>query len=334
MRWSVTVAVAGVAATLLFLAAAGSRASSDRYGWPVRPFGVSHPIRGTFGEPRTWFKGSPTSQVVETGGGSFSFHQGVDIVAPDGTAVFPVRSGTVTRAAGMTVVVTSGRQRFEYWHIVPSVERGEKVEAYRTALGRIRRSYGHVHLTESDGGVPVDPLSSGHLAPYRDSAPPWIDDIVLRRAGTTKMLLPHLVQGVIDVVATASDRGGGNGIWSDMPIAPARVSWRLETTRDAAPVLRERVAFDAGAPLPANRSFWHVYARGTWQNMPTFHLHRYWRIPGRFVYRLGTIDTRRLQDGIYTVVVTACDAGGNAAVRSLTFLVWNRPDLPPPTPQS
>lgn len=333
MRGSASVAIATVAATLLLPGAAGSSPSADRYGWPVEPFGASHPIRGTFGEPRTWFKGAPTSQVVDGGGGSFSFHQGVDIVAPDGTAVFPVRSGIVTRAARMTVVVSSGRQRFEYWHIVPSVERGARVEAYRTVLGRIRRSYGHVHLTEYDSGVPVDPLSSGHLTPYRDTVPPSVDRIVLRRAGTTKELLPQLVKGSIDVVAAASDHGGGTGIWSGMPIAPARVSWRLETTRDAAPVIRERIAFDAGSRLPANGSFWRSYARGTWQNMPTFHLHRYWRIPGTFVYRLGRIDTRALADGIYTLVVTARDARGNAATRSLTFLVWNRPGLPPPTPQ-
>lgn len=333
MRGTVRVAIVGVAASLLLPAAAGGRASADRYGWPVAPFGATHPIRGTFGEPRTWFKGAPTPHVVEVGAGSFSFHQGVDIVAPDGAAVFPVRSGTVTRAARMTVVVSSGRQRFEYWHIVPSVRRGARVEAYQTVLGRIRRSYGHVHLTECDAGVPVDPLSSGHLTPYGDSVRPSVDQVMLRRTGTGKELLPHLVSGTIDVVATASDQGGGTGIWSDMPIAPAHVSWRLDGARDAGPLIRERVVFDARSPLPADRSFWRVYARGTWQNMPTFHLHRYWRIPGRFVYRLGTVETRGLRDGIYTVVVTARDARGNAASRSLTFLVWNRSDLPPPTPQ-
>ena len=40
--------------------------------------------------------------------GSFSFHQGVDISAPDGTAVYPVADGTVMSLNADRVFVSSG----------------------------------------------------------------------------------------------------------------------------------------------------------------------------------------------------------------------------------
>lgn len=321
-------AATGVAATPLGMPAAAPRTAT--YAWPVRPFEQPHAIRGTYGEPRTWFDGAPDRESVYAGRGSFAFHQGVDVVAPDGTPVYAVLSGVVHRGA-RTVVVDSGRVRVAYWHIVPSVANGTHAIALRTVLGRVRRSYGHVHLTELDDGVPVDPLSTGHLRPVADDTPPRVSRITLRH-GTTAVL-PHLVRGRVDVVAEAHDVGGGAAEWAGLPVAPARVSWHVESTRDGTRTA-EQVVFDARRPLPDNRAFWQTYARGTWQNMPTFAGHRYWRVEGVFLYRLGTLDTRRLHDGSYTVVVSARDAAGNRGVARLTFLVWNKPGLPPVTPQA
>ena len=89
-----------VAATLVFatasaLAAPAKHAASDSYPWPVKPFNQPHPIRGSFGDPRTLFFGPPTDRTLYAGNGSFTFHTGVDVSAPDGTAVYPVESGTV-----------------------------------------------------------------------------------------------------------------------------------------------------------------------------------------------------------------------------------------------
>ena len=53
------------------------------YCWPVAPFNRQHPIRGGFGDPRTLFHAPPTLAGLYHGAGSFSFHQGVDISAPD-----------------------------------------------------------------------------------------------------------------------------------------------------------------------------------------------------------------------------------------------------------
>src|SRR5207247_9725653 len=107
------------------IASAAHTASAGGFGYPVKPFDREHPIRGSFGDPRTQFFGPPTLATVLHGGGSFSFHQGVDISAPNGTAVYPVVDGTVTTVTVEWVRVTSGDRAFEYWHIPPKVKVGQ-----------------------------------------------------------------------------------------------------------------------------------------------------------------------------------------------------------------
>src|SRR4029077_9644377 len=163
---------------------------------PVKPFEAVHPVRGTFGEPRTVFAGPPTTATLYGGAGSFSFHQGVDVVAADGTAVYPVRSGVVTLAKAMKVFVKSGNETSEeYWHILPSVHVGQTVTVSQTVLGHIRRSYGHVHFTELDNGRPVNPLALGYLTPYHDRIPPTMGLVQFRRPGSDQQFLPELVRG-------------------------------------------------------------------------------------------------------------------------------------------
>src|SRR4051794_41180180 len=89
----VVCAVSALAA--LAAAPRGAGSSPGGYGWPVKPFDRQHPIRGSFGDPRTVFLDSPTRAALYTGPGVFSFHPGVDVWAPDGTPVYAVVSGTV-----------------------------------------------------------------------------------------------------------------------------------------------------------------------------------------------------------------------------------------------
>jgi hypothetical protein len=96
----------------------------------------------------------------------------------------------------------------------------------------------------------------------------------------------------------------------------------------------ERPAFDVRSYVPRSSEFWRFYARGTRQNMATFKGHRYWRQVGVFTFRLGVLDTRRLKDGIYALVVTARDIRDNTVTSRAIFLVYNRPGWPPKTPQS
>ena len=95
------------------------------YRWPVRPFGVQHPIRGSCGDPRIGM----TPQ-----GRHSSFHFGVDVSAPNGTPVYATLDGVVVRWPHRpeTVGIRSrdGRTEFQYWHIAPRVSAGTHVRAY------------------------------------------------------------------------------------------------------------------------------------------------------------------------------------------------------------
>src|SRR5687768_15153360 len=162
--------------------ASGGTEAAASYHWPVKPFDRQHPVRGNFGDPRTIFRSSPTLNGVLAGSCTCSYHRGVDISAPDGSAVYPVASGTVTYVDDEWVKVESGGGlAFEYWHIRADVSVGSHVEAYRTVLGRILRGSGHVHLTELNGGRYVNPLAPGHLGPYSDRTTPRVTAISDRK---------------------------------------------------------------------------------------------------------------------------------------------------------
>jgi Peptidase family M23 len=335
------VAVAALVAPALLSASAPGRSRqadpSGGYGWPVKPFDRIHPVRSSFGDPRTLFRGPPTLATLYRGAGVFSFHDGIDISAADGSAVYPVRSGTVTSTAACKVIVrTDSATTFEYWHIVPTVETGQRVSADKTVLGHIRRTYGHVHFVEAQHGHPTNPLAPHHLTPYLDTTRPRIERVQFRRPGTVTELLPELLRGVVEVDAPVFDipNPAAPGEWQIMTTAPGKISWRVERARDHAVRIHERVAFDVRTHLPSNGNFWDVYARGTRQNMATFQGHRYWRQCGYFLYRLGMIDTLGLDDGIYTLVVTADDIRGNTATARITFLVYNHHRWPPKTNQA
>src|SRR5437764_171714 len=112
--------------------------SGQGYGYPVKPFDREHLVRANFGDPRVQFHGPPTTDTLMHGNGTFSFHQGVDISAPGGPAVYPVVDGTVTFVSSDWIRVTSGDGRaFEYWHIRPLVRNGQHVTARHTLLGHV-----------------------------------------------------------------------------------------------------------------------------------------------------------------------------------------------------
>jgi len=309
---------------------------SSAYAWPVKPFGETHPVRSNFGDPRTLFYGPPTPATLYEGTGVFSFHNGVDIAAPGGTPVYPVRSGTVTLSEECKVFVDSaGDLVFQYWHIVTSVTVGERVVAGTTILGYVRRGYDHVHFAEIRHRVPVNPLAPGHLTPYDDRTAPRVGPIELRVPGTVEELLPELVRGRVEIDAQAYDypKPAAPGEWATMPTAPALVTWHVERAADGTRVSPEHTAFDVRRRLPS-RQFWLVYARGTRQNMPTFRKHRYWRQEGVFLFHLGVLDTRPLKDGIYKLVVTANDIRGNEALARQTLLIYNHHLWPPESKQA
>src|SRR5688572_11962950 len=130
----------------LFVASSGAAreatTASGSYQWPLKPFDQPHPIRGSFGDPRTVFSTPPTEEGLMTGGGKFTFHSGVDIWGPNGTPVYPVVSGTVGRVSHAkhreyVEILTANSRSFEYWHVRATVRPGQRVGAGVTVLGTI-----------------------------------------------------------------------------------------------------------------------------------------------------------------------------------------------------
>ena len=303
-----------------------AEAAETSYHWPVKPFDRAHPVRANFGDPRTTFDGPATVRGLMTSGGIFAFHFGVDIAVPDRTAVYAVRSGVASLRGGRTVRVDSGRGfATEYWHIVPTIRPGQQVVAFQTVLGHVMKDYGHVHFSEFDHGTAVNPLAPGHLGPYEDKTRPQITSVAFRAGGSD--VLPEYVHGRVTIVVAAYDRPAMTvpGEWAGLPVAPAKLTWRITRTNNGSVALPEQLAFDMRATIPQNRVFWSYYARGTRQNMSTFAGQRAWRQPGVYLYELSRapFDTARLANGMYTVTVTATDVRGNHSSTQQAFIVRN-----------
>jgi hypothetical protein len=300
-------------------------ANAGSYRWPVKPFDRQHPVRGGFGDPRTVFKSSPTLHGVLSGTCSCSLHRGIDVAAPDGSAVYPVASGTVTYRNGEWLKVDSGGGRaFEYWHINASVGVGAHVDAYRTVLGHIKRGSGHVHLTELDDTRAVNPLAPGHIGPYADHTTPRVTSISFRPTETGREELPNLIRGRVLLIAEAVDdptMDAPEG-WKGLPVSPALLTWQIRSWTGKI-VLGRQIAADFRGALP-DRSFWSVYARGSYQNMAVLGHHYSWAQPGSYLFKLGpAFNSRQLRNGAYDLVVTATDIRGNSSSLSRRFTVKN-----------
>jgi murein DD-endopeptidase MepM/ murein hydrolase activator NlpD len=305
-------------------------AGAGAYPWPVRPFNKAHPVRANFGDPRTVFSLSLFTRGLE-GPGDFQFHNGVDIAAKDGTSVYPVVSGTVKLFGGTEIAVKTDDDRvFQYFHLVPVVQDGEKVEAKRTLLGYVAHTFGHVHLTEIRGFRVWNPLARGGLAPYVDWTKPRVTSIFMRAAGQIAPLDPLGVCGTVSIVAEAYDWPAMKvtGTFAGFPVSPALVTWSLRKVGGS--VLQPEVpAFDVRTGLPAKPEFWDVYGRGTYQNAPRFANRQFNLMPGRFLYNLNSaLDTRTLANGVYQVSAAAEDVRDNRTFLNQRFTIVNQPNTP------
>jgi len=305
-------------------AAAVAAPGASAYGWPVKPFDRQHPIRGGFGDPRTVFQ-FPLWDGGLDGPGRFSFHNGVDVAAPNGTPVYPVESGVahVADRTALTVAARDGRS-FQYDHVVPTVRDGEPVQARITLLGYVQAPYAHVHLAEIDGGRLTNPLLSGHLAPYRDTTRPEIRGVEIRDA-RGDVAGPLGLCGHVSVAAEVADRPAlpVPGAFAGLPLAPALVQWNLVRLHQGV-VLPRRAAVDFRTTLPPPAEFWDVYARGTYENAPRFAQQQFTAMPGRFLYLLTRdLDTRRFRNGVYQLTVWAADARGNVSDFTRRYSILN-----------
>ncbi len=280
------------------------------YPWPIAPFDEQHAVRGYFGDPRTVFFSDTDPQL-----GAFSFHNGVDITAPEGTPVYPVVDGTVSDVQVNEVVVHSdgGRRSFQYWHVEPLVTVGQHVDAERTVLGLVQAPANHVHLTEITDGVVQNPLQPHHITPYADSTAPAVNWLVVR-SPDGRELNPDGLTGTVELDANATDEQPlpSPAPWTGLPVSPARVEFDV-TTPDGREVLPEQAAADFMVTEPPNRDFFDVYAPGTFQNEPAVGTRLYHGAPGEYLFALTPfrLDTAMLEPGRYVVTVTAEDTCGN-----------------------
>ncbi len=315
---------------LVSVCALVTAAAASAYPWPVRPFNKAHPVRADFGDPRTIFDLSLFTDGLQ-GPGDFQFHNGVDIAAPDGTPVYPVVSGTVKLFDGTEIAVKAGDGRtFQYFHLVPVVQDGEKVIAKQTLLGYVGHTYGHVHLTEIRGSQVWNPLAKGGLAPYRDTTQPHVTSIFMRSEGSLAPLDPLGVCGNVSIVAEAYDHPTMRvpGSFAGFPVSPALVTWSMRKV-GAGVVQPELTAFDVRTGLPTHLEFWDLYARGTYQNAPRFASRQFTLMPGRFLYNLNpSFDTRALANGVYQVSAAAADVRGNRGLLNQRFTVVNQENTP------
>ncbi|HET8529348.1 MAG TPA: peptidoglycan DD-metalloendopeptidase family protein [Gaiellaceae bacterium] len=281
-------ALAAAAAALALPAAAHAS-----YGWPLKPFDRQHPVRSFFDDPR------------QEGTGPSSFHFGVDISAPDGTAVYAVADGTVRlQPDAVALVADTGDRTFSYWHVDPVVADLAHVTA-GTELGTIKPGFGHVHFAELHGGAYVNPLRPGGIAPYVDSTSPTV--VTLFAATGTHRLDLGALAGRVDLLVDAYDTPPAPlpaPPWNLTRVAPAYIRWRLVPAGAASAPWR--TAVDFRSYLAPRERFADVYAPWTTLNRPGR--------PARLVYFLAhRLDTARLPDGRYRLQVAVFDSQGNSA---------------------
>ncbi len=263
------------------------------YSWPLKPFGRAHPVRAYFNDPRI-------------SGRSRAFHFGIDISAPDGTAVFAVEPGTVHHEGGRSLsVVADGGRAFGYWHVVPAVPHRTPVRRHQV-VGHVEAPWGHLHFAESYRQRYRNPLRPGALEPWSDPTSPRITKISFQRG--RRELSPLAVSGAVDVVVEAHDLPPlpVPPPWANMPVTPALLRWRVLRGRKV--VRGWHAPVDFRKSLVARELFPAVFAPGTRQNHPGK--------PGLYRFYLAhTWSTRLLPNGLYRLQVEASDESGQQGGR-------------------
>ena len=299
--------VRGLLAVLVVALVAPSAASG--YGWPLKPFDRAHPVRGNFNDPR--FHVAP--DLTWKG----SFHSGVDISAPDGTAVYAVESGVAVRGPDRVSLRRPNRREFGYWHVRPVVYTGEHVRVHQL-LGYIIPGWGHVHFSESVAGRYRNPLRRGALTPFKDTTPVVAAILVESpQAHTLQDVTDGAVSGTVALVADAYELPpiAPPAPWNVARLVPSLVRWRLiPSTGD--PPTPWRVAADLRFRLLPASAYATIYAPGTYQNKANR--------PGDYRFWLvQSFDTQSLPNGTYYVEVQAENMRGLVGDDEIAITIEN-----------
>jgi peptidase M23-like protein len=315
---------------VVILTALACAGAARAYPWPVKPFDRQHPIRGFFGDPRTVYENGILANAFD-GPAVTSFHQGIDIAAPNGTPVYAIEDGTVHYLGAATLnLVTDLGVTFQYFHVIPVAGEGQQAVARKTVLGYVQSPYGHVHITEIDFdttlgvGRAVNPLQRGHLAPYRDRTVPRVREVVVRnQSGDVETPLGLCGRVELDVDAYDPQPMAVPGAYRGLPVAPALVQWWI-TRAGGKAVVPLRTEADFRRVLPPNAQFFGVYAKGTYENSPRFGAQQYPGMPGRYLFVLaGNFDTASLPNGTYVISVRVADVRGNRSVGTERISILN-----------
>jgi hypothetical protein len=338
-------------------ALAGRFAYADSWrGWPVAPIHAQHPIRGSFLDPRPGgfhfgIDINVRDDRRETGAPAGRTHR-----------VYAVEGGVardVVDSPGSTCGHRSlGVGHFFYQHVDSVVRAGQRVRP-GTMIGWTCSRQWHVHLSEwaLSGGrnVLVNPLHpGGKLAPYADTAPPVIHAVRFFSPAGAIWILPggamwspvmgrelaaDRLRGLIDARAWISDPQSFHGWFDKLPSfyadhLPTRVRIRVVRAGDGR-VMSSRMVFDGRVFLYGMRLS-GLYGMGTMQNLSAKECYRISALAqpprecqGRYWLHLFTgssrsyWDTRTLPNGFYRLRITAWDALGHAATKSVPVRIAN-----------
>ena len=333
---SITTLCLAVAFGGALVPAGGAAGASERpsYGWPLKPCDRQHAVRGHLGAPRTIFT-KPLEDAGLHGPGRVSFHNGVDIVARAGKAVYPVVSGEVRRISGGLAVVTDEGREFRYQHITRVARPGQHVIACRSVLGYVQERKEHLHFVEVDRGKVVNPLARGRMTPYVDTTKPRVEslrligadaqglgEVELQRQAAAQAFHarsePLTLRGRVRVSARVHDLPTLPVEWptewaqmETLPLVPTRVELTLRPVGTSRVAYRLRSRANFRNTVPDNDGFWRVYRRGTHQNWPVIGGLWHKRMPGTYLFRLPWLETRHVPNGRYVLKLAAYDSRGN-----------------------
>jgi hypothetical protein len=258
------------------------------YGWPVKPFYRQHPVRGYLNDPRP----------------GKNFHFGIDISAPDGTAVYAVEAGEVFLSRRTALAVKGASREFGYWHIVPVVRNHQQVHLHQL-LGHVLRGERHVHFAEHRGDEYLNPLRPGGIGPYADHSPPTVASVEFLQRGQEQDATS--LTGRVQIIVEAFDTTPMlvPEPWSNLPVTPARIRWSV--AHGSRRVIAPRTAADFSLTLLPARLYDTIYAPGTEKNSPG--------APGHYRFYLAhAFNASRLPAGLCRLRIEATDTRGNLVV--------------------